>query len=47
VLGSFMDDELFADIHDHMMNALSESAGWLQQAENYYTQQRNRVMGSL
>ena len=47
VLGGFMDDEVFADVHDHMMNALSESAGWLQQAENFYTSQRNRVMGSL
>lgn len=47
VLGSFMDDDIFADIHDHAMNALAESSSWMQLSDSFYTQQRNRVLASL
>ncbi|KIC44100.1 ABC transporter substrate-binding protein [Ruegeria sp. ANG-S4] len=38
-------DELFAKIYDDYFASMRASAGWLEQSENAYTAQRNRVMG--
>ncbi|QIE42311.1 twin-arginine translocation signal domain-containing protein [Rhodobacteraceae bacterium SC52] len=47
VLGGFMDDEIFADVHDHAMAAMKSSSNWMSQSDSAYTAQRNRVLASL
>jgi TRAP-type mannitol/chloroaromatic compound transport system substrate-binding protein len=47
VLGGFMDDDIFADVQAHAMNALESSSGWLSESDSPYTAQRNRVLAAL
>jgi TRAP-type mannitol/chloroaromatic compound transport system substrate-binding protein len=47
VLGGFMDDEIFADVHASAMKGMEESSSWMSQSDSAYTAQRNRVLGSL
>lgn len=47
VLGGFMDDEIFADVHKHAMDAMASSSGWMSQSDSAYTAQRNRVLAAL
>ncbi len=47
VLGGFMGDEIFADIHEHAMAAMASSSSWMSQSDSVYTAQRNRVLAAL
>ena len=47
VLGGFMEDEIFADVHAHAMAAMASSSGWMSQSDSAYTAQRNRVLAAL
>ncbi|MBT0957123.1 twin-arginine translocation signal domain-containing protein [Alphaproteobacteria bacterium KMM 3653] len=44
-LGQYMDDDLYAKIHDSAMASMKSSSGWLTQAEGAYRAQRDRVLG--
>ncbi len=45
VLDGFMDDELFVEIRESHDASLAASADWMQNSDNVYTSQRNRVNG--
>lgn len=47
LLAENLDDEIFADIHKHAMDAMASSSGWMQLSDSAYTAQRNRVLSNL
>ncbi len=47
VLNGFMDDEIFAKIHNSAQASLRESSQWLAQSDSAYSQQRNRVLSEM
>ena len=45
VLDENMGDELFARIHDSVMESMRSSSGWIERSEGTYRAQRDRVLG--
>lgn len=47
VLGGYMDDPLFAKIHESAQASLRASGDWLSRSDSAYATQRNRVLANL
>nr|WP_321252426.1 TRAP transporter substrate-binding protein [uncultured Ruegeria sp.] len=45
VMDGYRSDDLFAQIHDSVKDAVASTSGWLSISEGVYTEQRNRVLG--
>ncbi|MCO6382224.1 MAG: twin-arginine translocation signal domain-containing protein [Vannielia sp.] len=47
VLGQYLGDDLFKEVHESAQASMRASSGWLSLAESAYTRQRDRVLSSL